>query len=460
MVFWGAPERFPEAPYSLVLAEPMMVMQSWGSWCRLESRGKVTEVVGSPWRVLADWWGPCRLPEMLEPPWPAGGVFGFWGYDLKHHLEPRVPRRGLVDTTVPDLWLGFYSSLLVHDHRANAWWLVATGLGPDGSRSVRRAARERGRWHRRLDATGGRLRSSPEETLREGDRSVAERGAAPTKPVIDVRSSLSREAYLAAVRSAQDYIRAGDIYQVNLARRLEVDRVMSAEVLFHRLRQASPAPFAAYLDAGEFQICSSSPELFLRMTGPQLVTRPIKGTRPRSNDPARDATLAAALLESAKERAELVMITDLLRNDLGRVCEYGSVQAPELARLERFAQVQHLVSTVTGRLRPGLTHLDALAACFPGGSVTGAPKVRAMELIETLEPVGRGPYTGCLGYLGFNDCSQLSIIIRSAVVTAGGIQFHTGAGIVADSEPAAEYEETEAKARGFRAALAPGEDLA
>jgi para-aminobenzoate synthetase component 1 len=207
------------------------------------------------------------------------------------------------------------------------------------------------------------------------------------------------------------------------------------------------------LDCGGFQMVSSSPEQFLRLSGSQIQTRPIKGTRPRSQDGTRDAQLAYELQTSAKETAELVMITDLLRNDLGRVCEYGSVHVPELARLERFPQVQHLVSTVEGRLRPGVTHFQALAACFPGGSITGAPKIRAMEIIDELEPIARGPYTGALGYLGFNRESQLSIVIRTAICARQTAHFYVGAGIVADSDPAAEYDETLAKARGFFEAL-------
>jgi para-aminobenzoate synthetase component 1 len=193
--------------------------------------------------------------------------------------------------------------------------------------------------------------------------------------------------------------------------------------------------------------------MFIRLSGSQIITRPIKGTRPRSGDPVRDAQLTYELQTSSKEMAELVMITDLLRNDLGRVCEYGTVQVPELVRLERYAQVQHLVSTVEGRLRAGVTHFEAFARCFPGGSITGAPKIRAMEIIDELEPVTRGPYTGCIGYLGFNRESQLSIAIRTAVHRAGRIYFHAGAGIVADSIPEAEFDETMAKAGGFLAAL-------
>jgi anthranilate/para-aminobenzoate synthase component I len=230
--------------------------------------------------------------------------------------------------------------------------------------------------------------------------------------------------------------------------------------LAQRLNAVSPAPFAAYLDCGGFQIASSSPELFLKLSGAHVQTRPIKGTRARSADLTRDAQLAHELQTSPKENAELVMITDLLRNDLGRVCEYGSVQVAELVRLERYPQVQHLVSTVEGRLRQDVTHAAALAACFPGGSITGAPKFRAMEIIDELEPIARGPYTGCHGYLGFNRESQLSITIRTAICRGPTAWFHVGAGIVADSIPAAEYDETLAKARGFLAALQLQPELA
>jgi para-aminobenzoate synthetase component 1 len=223
--------------------------------------------------------------------------------------------------------------------------------------------------------------------------------------------------------------------------------------LFQRLSGVSPAPFSAYIDCGDFQLASSSPELFMRLSGSHIQTRPIKGTRPRSADPTRDAQLTYELQTSSKEMAELVMITDLLRNDLGKVCDFGAVQVPELVRLERYPQVQHLVSTVEGRLRDNVTHFSAFASCFPGGSITGAPKIRAMEIIDELEPTTRGPYTGALGYLGFNRESQLSIIIRTALLKNELAYFHVGAGIVADSSPAAEYDETLAKARGFFEAL-------
>ena len=271
--------------------------------------------------------------------------------------------------------------------------------------------------------------------------------------IIQPTSDFTRDQFLTATRRALDYIHAGDIYQVNLSQRLTAPWA-SGGLEFHcALNAASPAPFSAFIDAGDFQIASSSPERFLRLSGQHVQTRPIKGTRPRDANPQRDAQLAHELQSSDKERAELVMITDLLRNDLGRVCEFGSVAVPELMRLEQFPQVQHLVSTVEGRLRPELSHLRALRECFPGGSITGAPKFRAMEIIDELEPVTRGPYTGSIGYLGFNRESQFNIAIRTAIVREGQVWFQTGAGIVADSDPEMEYEETLAKARGFKAAL-------
>ena len=334
--------------------------------------------------------------------------------------------------------MGFYDSLVVFDHHLGKTFVVATGLKADGSRTETQASVQLANWQSLL--------ANP---LLPANRAV-EKTSSP-RPTLEpspaIASNLSRAEFIAAVERAQRYIRSGDIYQVNLSRRLTVRASDSSWDLFQNLSAVSPAPFAAYLEAGEITVASSSPEQFLRLSGSQIVSRPIKGTRPRAHDPTRDAQLAYELQTSPKELAELVMITDLLRNDLGRICEYGSVQVPELARLEKFAQVQHLVSTVEGRLRPGITHFAALASCFPGGSITGAPKFRAMEIIDELEPIARGPYCGAIGYLGFNRESQLSIAIRTAVCAAGNLHFNVGAGIVADSVPEMEWQETENKAR-------------
>ena len=387
----------------------------------------------------------CELLDEIDLPFPLGGGFGYWGYDLKNFTEPKLPRRAVNDLELPDCHVGFYDSLVVFDHHLGKTFVVSTGLDADGSRGEKRAGEQMEFWRAMLTSEGGVPRRPDQpEGVRDSQSSPLRKEAV---------SNLSRDDFLSAVKRAQRYIRAGDIYQVNLSQRLTAQCQLSARELFQRLNAVSPAPFSAFFDCGDYQLASSSPELFLRLSGSHIQTRPIKGTRPRSADLTRDAQLAYELQTSAKELAELVMITDLLRNDLGKVCEFGSVQTPELARLERFAQVQHLVSTVEGRLRTEVTHLAALAACFPGGSITGAPKFRAMEIIDELEPLARGPYCGCHGYLGFNRESQLSITIRTAICKDGLAHFSVGAGIVADSHPDAEYEETMAKAAGFLASL-------
>lgn len=273
----------------------------------------------------------------------------------------------------------------------------------------------------------------------------------PIQP-LDFSPLINQEKYCGMVRRAHEYIAAGDIYQVNLAQPFRARWDGDAFRFFEALRHYSPAPFSAFLDLGGKQIASSSPECFLKMSGRHILTRPIKGTRPRHRDQARDEHSAYELLTSAKEISELVMITDLERNDLGQICEFGSVHASELLKLERFEQVFHLVSTVEGRLRQEVSHLDALLACFPGGSITGAPKKRAREIIAELERRPRSVYTGAIGYFGnggWNGESQFSIAIRTAWKSGNVVEFQTGAGIVADSTPEAEYQETLDKAAGI-----------
>ena len=268
-------------------------------------------------------------------------------------------------------------------------------------------------------------------------------------PTISFQARLKRTQFERMVRMAQQYIAAGDIYQVCLAHPFEAEFVGDAWPFYESLRHRSPAPYAAFLDLGGTQIASASPECFLRLSDRRIETRPIKGTRPRRADPQRDQRKAYDLITSAKEIAELIMITDLERNDLGRVCEYGSVTVPELLKLESYEQVHHLVSTVVGTLREGVSHPAALRACFPGGSISGAPKKRALEIISELEPHPRGIYTGAIGYFGYNGESQFSMAIRTAVFESGRACFHVGAGIVADSIPEKEWQETLDKAAGL-----------
>lgn len=393
---------------SVVAARPLVTFTSRGAESEVrEAGGRVERQFGNPWRILSPLLGQFELPGHSGTRLPLGGAIGHFGYELNQFVEPRLSRRAINDLELPDCHLGFHGSLVVFDGGlAN---VVATGLEPDGSRNPARAAIDMSWWKERL----------------------AEPLPPTCGPVTDgratsVRASLEGPFYTAAVRRAQGYIHTGDIYQVNLARRLAA--FLSAEPwqLFENLVAQSPAPYAAFIRSPGFDLVSASPELFLSMDDRRVVTRPIKGTRPRGKDAASDQRMAAELLASEKERAELTMITDLLRNDLGRVAEFGSVRVPELLRLESYAHVHHLVSTVEASLREGVTHLDALEACFPGGSITGAPKLRAMEIIDEIEPVARGPYCGCHGFLGFNSRSRLAITIRTALVRDGWAWFHAG----------------------------------
>ncbi len=471
----------PQARHSFVAANPFLTFRSFGSHCEIISspapctpRPAPQSQFGNPWHILDALMARYELLDEIDLPFPLGGAFGYWGYDLKNFTEPKLPRRAVNDLELPDCHVGFYDSLVIFDHQLGKVCVVSTGLNADGSRGEARAAAQLGFWKRNLIGVSDQTLTPALSLSEKARENLLSRPANPVaadfietlEPFLPrprrggegrgegtVSSNISHADFLAAVARAQQYIRAGDIYQVNLSHRLMAKGGFTGWELFQKLNAVSPAPFAAFLDCGGFEITSSSPEQFLRMSGSHIVTRPIKGTRPRDHDPTRDAQLAYELQTSAKELAELVMITDLLRNDLGKVCEYGSVQVPELAKLEKFAQVQHLVSTVEGRLRQDVTHFAAFASCFPGGSITGAPKFRAMEIIDELEPISRGPYCGALGYLGFNRESQLSITIRTAICKDGLAHFNVGAGIVADSNPGAEYEETLAKARGFLAAL-------
>jgi para-aminobenzoate synthetase component 1 len=424
----------PQARYSFVAANPFLIFRSCGSHAEVTSGGRRKDYFGNPWHLLDSLMTRYELLDELDLPFPLGGCFGFWGYDLKNFVEPKLGCNAVNDLELPDCHVGFYSSLVVFDHILRRTWIISTGLDAEGNRSECKAYDELEFWHMRL----------------EGD---AREPAIADVIASELRSNLRREDFLRMIAAAQRYIREGDIYQVNLSHRLETEWRGSGWDLFLRLKQASPAPFAAYLDCGDFQLASSSPEMFLKMSGSQIRTRPIKGTRPRSGETTRDAQLSYELQTSAKETAELLMITDLLRNDLGRVCEFGSIHVPDLLRLEKYPHVQHLVSTVEGMLRPDVTHFSAFSGAFPGGSITGAPKIRAMQIIDELEPVSRGVYTGALGYLGFNRESQLAITIRTAVCRNQTAWFNVGAGIVADSDPQAEWEETLAKGKGFTEAI-------
>jgi len=374
---------------------------------------------------------PADVPPFL------GGLVGFLGYDLGAMFE-RLPATAPVDQDLPLLRLALHDWVVAWDRRSGHAWIGGRALDGDGRRLARR-----------LDDAHSRLSSPPRAV------SGTARPPAPPGP-LRFRSGLDRRAYGAGVERIRDHIARGDIYQANLTRRLETPFDGDPWDLYRRLRTGDPSLFSAYLDLGTGPLSgrprallSASPEPFLSVDAAGVVvTDPIKGTRPRGRDRAADRGLARELLSSAKDRAENVMIVDVLRNDLGRVCRPGSVRVPRLCRLERTAAVQHLVSTVTGILAEGRDAFDLLAASFPGGSITGAPKIRAMEILEGLEPVRRGPYTGAIGWIGPDGAMQTSIVIRTFVADGRRLTMHVGGGITWKSDPAAEWDETVTKARG------------
>jgi para-aminobenzoate synthetase component 1 len=380
------------------------------------------------------------------PPF-QGGAAGVFGYDLCHHLE-RLPRPRIDDFEIPDLAVGLYDWVLAFDHQQNRAWIISTGWPEtDSSRRLQRA-------RNRLEIVRECLSGKPKAL--SNSQPVDRCEVAPQYPLPLLKgltSNFDSREYLETVRRAIEYTHAGDCFQVNIAQRLLYPQKEHPARLYSRLRQCNPVPFAGYLDMGEFVLASASPERFLRVDKGEVEARPIKGTRPRMADPAQDDAQAKELMASAKDRAENIMIVDLLRNDLGRVCEYGTVRVPALCRLESYQYVHHLVSEVRGRLRTRLGPIDLLRAAFPGGSVTGAPKIRAMEIIAELEPTARGPYCGSLAYLGFDGSMDSSILIRTFTIGRGWVQFPVGGGIVADSDPAREYEETLHKAEGMVRAL-------
>jgi para-aminobenzoate synthetase component I len=361
-----------------------------------------------------------------EAPPFVGGLIGYLGYDLGHSLE-RLPTLTRDDQGLPVLSLALHDWVVAWDRRTGAAWLA--GRAVDG---------DLGRLERRLEDVRRRI----------VDRTVGPEADVPRS--FEFHSGLDRAAYEAGVETLRSRIAAGDIYQANLTRRLETRFGGDPWPLYRRLRTGDPSLFSAYLDLGEDRaILSASPEPFLSVDRFGVVKAdPIKGTRPRGRTREGDRRLACELLASEKDRAENVMIVDVLRNDLGRVCVPGSVRVPRLCRLERTAAVQHLVSTVTGRIAPGRDAFDLLAAAFPGGSITGAPKIRAMEILEGLEPVRRGPYTGALGWIGPDGAMATSILIRTFVADGRRLTLHVGGGITYRSDPSAEWEETVAKARG------------
>lgn len=392
----------------------------------------------NPFTALQDYLQEFKLPAHPELPPFQGGVAGFFSYDLCQYLE-KLPRHKINDLDFPEMLLGFYDLVISLDHYQQKAWIFSSGF-PEKNNYLQKIRAEE-----RCKLLIKQLADIDELT--------------PLMPIAitaeEIVSNFSVDDYQKNVRRIIDYLDAGDVYQVNLAQRFltTLPEKLTSFQLYRRLRQLSLAPFSAYINFGETIIASASPERFLKLTGNRVETRPIKGTRCRNADPNLDEQLAIELQQSAKDRAENLMIVDLLRNDLARVCEPHSIKVTQLCELESYSTVHHLVSVIIGKLKSKKNAVDLLAAAFPGGSVTGAPKIKAMQIIAELEPHVRGPYCGSIGYVGFNGDMDSSIVIRSFAIKNRHISFHAGAGIVADSDPVREYEETLIKAKALKEAL-------
>ena len=435
------------ARYSFMGCSPYLVLSGKDQTYELRTRDGMTIHVGSPWKVLRERLRASFVPKPEGLPPFFGGAVVLLSYDLGRQFE-RLPQLALDDIHLPDLECLFVDQVAALDHHTQTLHLMFT-------------------------PPRHRFEQEPREKLyREGCDRLAEweaRLSAPRRdtdlPVpmgdIDIRPGQSAVSYMERVRQCQEFIQAGDIYQANLSHRFAVQWPDSghssdgrtAHNVYRRLKSVNPSPFSALLQLDRFSLVGCSPERLIRLAGRRADTRPIAGTRPRGMNLDDDRRLTDELLANAKERAEHLMLVDLERNDLGRVCRYGSVETNELMTIERYSHVSHIVSNVSGELRDGVDGLDLIEAVFPGGTITGVPKIRCMEIIEQLEPVRRGPYTGSLGYISWNGDLDLNIIIRTLVMTDSCSYLQVGAGIVADSDPRREYEETLLKAEAVIKAL-------
>ncbi|MFN2616210.1 MAG: anthranilate synthase component I [Thermoleophilaceae bacterium] len=381
-----------------------------------------------PYGAVADELGRYRLAPLEGLPPFAGGAVGLFGYDLVRTAEPTVGEGNPDDVGTPEMAVMVSDLLVVFDHLTHEVTVLANLFaGDDLERSYAQAAGAIAEVRERLAAPAPRARAGHREPP-------------------EWRSNIGSEGYAEAVERAKEYIRAGDVYQVVPSQRWSAPAPVEAFSIYRGLRTVNPSPYMYFLDFEDFEIAGASPESLVKVSGRRVEQRPIAGTRPRAATTEEDLERAKGLLADEKERAEHVMLVDLGRNDLGRVCEYGTVAVDELMVVETYSHVMHIVSSVSGTLRDGVTAIDALRASLPAGTLSGAPKIRAMQIIDELEPVGRGPYGGAVGYLSYTGELDTCIYIRSALAKDGGVHVQAGGGIVADSDPGYEVRETEAKA--------------
>ncbi|MEK7310103.1 MAG: aminodeoxychorismate synthase component I [Planctomycetota bacterium] len=415
--------------FSFIGSDPFLILKSKGNNITIEQDGKITHKKGDPLEELRSILNTYKVRHNPKSPAPfMGGGVGYFGYDLCHFIE-KLPSTTKNDLKFPDLFFAFYDKFIAIDHSANKAWNVRLDIGAN--------------------------LCSLDSCLRRNDTflSVIPAKAGIQKKKITgsmLKSNFTKQEYLKAVRRVKEYIFAGDIYQANLSQRFEIPLNKHPLELFQILQQINPAPFSALLKPNNNKlIISSSPERFLKVKNGYIETRPIKGTRPRGQTKQQDSRLKKELFHSIKDNAELAMIVDMERNDLGRVCKYDSVKVTQQKVLETYPTLHHLVATVKGELDSKYDLVDVVKATFPGGSITGAPKIRAMEIIDELEPTRRNVYTGAIGYIGFDGTMDLSIAIRIIMLNGNKAYYQVGGGIVADSDPASEYQETLTKGKAL-----------
>lgn len=408
--------------YSFIAVDPFKILL-----CKNEKNDPFATLSS----LLAD------FPMQAHPELPPfqGGVAGYFSYDLHRYLET-ISSPATDDVQFPDLALGFYDVVLAFDHVSKQAWIFSNGY------PYKEPAAREARAEQRLQWLLQELNNiqPPQDMMTY---------------VLNISANFTRMEYQKAVGKVVDYILAGDIFEANISQRFDarLTKDFSSFDLYRRLRAINPAPFAAYMKFADIILASASPERFLKLHEKSIETRPIKGTRPRGKSLVEDQAYAKDLLQSAKDHAENVMIVDLLRNDLSKVCELHSVEVPQLCGLESYPTVHHLVSVVRGKLKREYKALDLFKACFPGGSITGAPKIRAMEIIAEIEPTARGPYCGSIGYIGFDGAMDTSIVIRTFAIKNNMLTFQAGGAVVADSDPQSEYEETLTKASALHKVL-------
>ena len=427
--------------YSFLGAGPFLRFQAWDRKITVTHGNASSQSVNQdPLRALEDQVNKYRAPHIPGLPRFCGGAVGYAGYDTVRYVE-KLDKPPLDDRGLPDLSFGLYDRMVIFDHINKTILAVAHAhVNPkDPKASYEEAC-----------ANVDRLVTQLKQ--KDGDIPLVD-----ITPVGDVKrayqSNFAPGQYEAAVEKCKEYIKAGDIFQVVLSQRLTTQTKAKPFDIYRTLRVVNPSPFMFYLRMGDLYLVGSSPEIMVRVESDLVTIRPLAGTRPRGKTEADDDRLAAELIADPKERAEHIMLVDLGRNDVGRVARYGTVQLSDVMSVERYSHVMHICSNVTGRLQPGKSAFDALRACLPAGTLSGAPKVRAMEIIDELEPHRRGPYGGAVGYVDFSGNMDTCIALRTMVLSGGNVYLQAGAGIVADSVPEKEREETENKAKGLLRAL-------